>query len=318
MTSLPIAGCCLGIDVGGTKTHGILLDPEGRRLAESLRATRTGTDGVIATIVDVIADCLGGENAQHVPLVVGVGIPGQVDPDAGIVRTAVNLGISELDLGPRLAALTGLPVTLENDVKAAALGAAHYLGDVGGDLAYLNFGTGVAAAAVVDGRLCRGDGNLAGEIGHFPVDPHGEVCQCGQRGCIEVLAGGGNIAARLAALGPGLALPHLAEAADAGDPRAVAEADRIASGIALAVQLMVLAHGSARVALGGGVVHTAPRLVARAQRLLDEWGTRSPFLASLRLSERVTILPAGHPVAVFGAALAGLEHTREPQPTLIG
>lgn len=291
---------CLGIDVGGTKAHGIRLDAAGRPCAESVRPTRPGNDGVFDTIVEVVRDCL--RDADAAPEVIGVGIPGQVDPHAGVVRMAVNLGITELDLGPRLSAALGVRVRVENDVKAAALGAAHFLG---GDLAYVNFGTGVSGAAVVGGRLSRGTGNVAGEIGHFPIDPAGERCQCGQRGCIEVFAGGGRIAARLAALG-GLDLTTLADAADGGNLRAVAEADRISLGIALAVQLMVLAHGSGRVALGGGVVRVAPGLVVRAQRLLDARAARSPFLASLNLSDRVTVISPELPVAVVGAALAGL------------
>lgn len=317
MNTLPATGC-LGIDVGGTKTHGVLLDGQGRRLRESVRPTRPGPEGVIATIVEVVSDCVGREAEDLDPLMVGVGIPGQVDHRRGIVRTAVNLGISELDLGAQLSSAFGTRVRVDNDVKAAALGAAHFLGEGDGDLAYINFGTGVSAAAIVRGRLCRGEGNIAGEIGHFPVDPHAERCQCGQRGCIEVLAGGGRIAARLADLGPDLTLLNLARSADAGNLRAIAEADRVSTGIALAVQLMVIAHGSALVALGGGVVHVAPGLVARAKRLLDARAAHSPFLASLHLSERVTIVPVEYPVAVYGAALAGLDDSHAPESALVG
>ena len=116
----------------------------------------------MATAVAVVTECLDQASAPGSVVSIGIGIPGQVDPATGLVRTAVNLGISELDLGPRLTAALGLPVTVDNDVKAAALGAANHLGLADGDLAYLNFGTGVAAAAVVHGRLVRGHGNLAG------------------------------------------------------------------------------------------------------------------------------------------------------------
>ncbi|MCC6495863.1 MAG: ROK family protein [Propionibacteriaceae bacterium] len=318
MTKLPASGLSLGIDIGGTKTHGILLDADGHRLAESIRPTRIGPDGVVATTIDVVADCLGKVDSTDRTVLIGIGIPGQVDPAAGLVRTAVNLGISELDLGPRLSAALGLPVTVDNDVKAAALGAANHLGIAGGDLAYLNFGTGVAAAAVVNGRLVRGHGNLAGEIGHIPVDPRGDRCHCGQRGCIEVLAGGGRIAERLAASGPELTLVNLVEAAEAGDPTAVAEAHRICTGIALAVQLVVLTQGSARVVLGGGVVHAAPDLVPRVQQILADRAAGSEFLASLGLAERITVIPAGYPVAAIGAALVGMSRSRARQLAPIG
>ena len=306
----PGSGLSLGIDIGGTKTHAILLDAAGNRLAESVRPSRTGPDGVVANGIAVVADCLDQSGKAGREISIGIGIPGQVDPATGIVRTAVNLGINELDLGPRLSAILGLPVTVENDVKAAALGAANHLGLAGGDLAYLNFGTGVAAAAVVSGRLVRGHGNLAGEIGHIPVDPHGDRCHCGQRGCLEVMAGGGRIAARLSRLGTRLTLGTLVAAAGAGDASATIEVDRLCTGIALAVQLVVLTQGSERVVLGGGVIHTAPGLVPRVQQILAERASESDFLASLELADRITVIPSDYPVAAVGAALVGLSRTR--------
>ncbi|HSK32431.1 MAG TPA: ROK family protein [Propionicimonas sp.] len=318
MTKPPASGLSLGIDIGGSKTHGILLGADGVRLAEAVRPTRTGPEGVVATAIAVVTECLDQSPAPGSVVSIGIGIPGQVDPTTGQVRTAVNLGISELDLGPRLTAALGLPVTVDNDVKAAALGAANHLGLAGGDLAYLNFGTGVAAAAVVHGRLVRGHGNLAGEIGHIPVDPQGERCHCGQRGCLEVLAGGGRIAARLAGLGTGLTLGTLLQAADAGDAGAVAESDRLCTGIALAVQLVVLTQGSERVVLGGGVIHTAPGLVPRVRQVLAARAAESEFLASLHLADRITVIPVDYPVAAIGAALVGLRHTRAKQLAPIG
>ena len=318
MTKPPASGLSLGIDIGGSKTHGILLDADGSRLAETVRPTLTGPEGVVNTAVAVVTECLAQANASDAEVSIGIGIPGQVDSATGLVRTAVNLGISELDLGQRLTAALGVPVTIDNDVKAAALGAANHLGVTDGDLAYLNFGTGVAAAAVVHGRLVRGHGNLAGEIGHIPVDPQGERCHCGQRGCLEVLAGGGRIAARLAALGTGLTLATLVQAAAAGDPGAVAEADRLCTGIALAVQLVVLTQGSERVVLGGGVIHTAPGLVPRVQEVLIARAAESEFLASLRLADRITVIPADYPVAAIGAAMVGLRRTQAKQLAPIG
>ena len=196
-----------------------------------------------------------------------------------------------------------MPVAVDNDVKAAALAAADHLGAP--DLTFLNVGTGVASATVADGRLVRGEGNLAGEIGHVPVDPDGARCACGQRGCLEVLVGGAGIARRLAPLAPQVSLPSLFEAAAAGVPDAVAEATRISAGIATAVQLVVLTQGSSRVVLGGGVVHAARGLVDEVRRVLAARARESDFLASLDLAGRVLVLPADYPVAAIGAALVG-------------
>lgn len=312
-------GPSLGIDIGGTKTHGVLLDASGRVLADQVRPTRKGADGVLSTARAVADDCLREAAVDRSQLAgVGVGIPGQVDHLTGVVRTAVNLGIDHLELGALLSADLGVDVRVDNDVKAAARGAAQALDVQGADLTYVNIGTGVAAATLVAGRVVRGEGNLAGEIGHVPVVPDGERCACGQRGCLEALVGGGRIAARLALIDPPLALPTLVAQATRGRLEAIAELDRIAGGIATAVQLVVLTQGSARVVLGGGVIHATPGLVDHVRRMLELRAAESDFLASLHLPGRVVVLPSGYPVAAIGAALVGRAGSGAARPAPVG
>ena len=297
-------GPSLGIDIGGTKTQAVVLDGAARVIANRVRRTDRGPAGVVAGALAVARECLQLAGADASELAgVGVGIPGQVDHCAGVVLNAVNLGIGRLELGPLLTAELGVEVSVDNDVKATALGAADYLRTPDADLTYINLGTGVASATLVGGRLVRGEGNVAGEIGHLPIDPTAGRCACGQVGCLEVLAGGGRIAERLH--GTGLTLPGLLDAAHAGDQGAIDEATRIGGAIAAAVQLVVLTHGSARVALGGGVVHTAPGLVDVARWQLAERAAGSDFLASLDLPARITLVPGDHPLAAIGAALVG-------------
>lgn len=286
----------LGLDIGGSKTHGVVLDARSRIVADRVRRTEPGPDGVLATALTVATECLRLAGLAAADLDgVGIGIPGRVDHRTGVVHHAVNLGIERLALGERLGAALGIGVRVDNDVKATALGAADYLRAPEADLTYLNFGTGVSAATLSRGVLVRGAGNLAGEIGHLPIEPGAGRCGCGQDGCIEVLAGGGQIARRLARLGPGVTLTDLP----------AEEARRIARGIAGAVQLVVLAHGSRTVAIGGGVIRTAPGLADLAGQLLAERAADSEFLASLNLPARISVLPAGHPLAAIGAALVG-------------
>lgn len=279
----------LGIDIGGTKTQGIVLDGQARVIADRRRRTATGPAGVLATALAVARDCLqlAGVRQEHLGSV-GVGIPGRVDHRTGVVSTAVNLGIGRLELGSALSAELRVPVQVDNDVKATALGAADYLRAGDADLTYLNLGTGVASATLIGGRLVRGDDNLAGEIGHVPIDPGAGRRACGQRGCIEVLAGGAQIAGRLAALGSGLTLRTLVSAAEAGDPAADDEVRRIAEAIATAVQLLVLAHGSTRVALGVGWCTPHPDWSNRA-------GGRSTVAPSTRPSCARSSCPPGSP-----------------------
>lgn len=296
MTPEPACSPTLGIDIGGSKTHGIVLDAHSRIVAERVLPTAPGPDGVVATALAVVAACLRRAGLTCAGLSgVGVGIPGRVDHRTGVVHTAVNLGIERLALADRLRAELGIGVRVDNDVKATALGAADFLGTPDADLTYLNFGTGVSAATLSGGVVVRGTDNLAGEIGHVPIEPGAGRCACGQDGCVEVLAGGGQITARLAALTPRASLTNLPPA----------EANRIARGIAGAVQLVVLAHGSSTVAIGGGVVRVAPRLADLARELLAERAGHSAFLTSLDLPSRVVVLPADRPLAALGAALVG-------------
>lgn len=297
----------LGLDIGGSKVHGLVLDARSRVIAERVRPTERGDAGVLGSAATVAQECLRLAGLDAVQLSgVGVGIPGRVDHRTGVVHTAVNLGVGRLELGRLLSdALGGVGVAVDNDVKATALGAADYLRRPDADLTYLNFGTGVSAATLAGGTLIRGGGNLAGEIGHFPIDVSAGRCACGQYGCIEVLAGGGQITRRLAELPTPVTLDVLLQAAERGNPDAVAETDRIANGIAAAVQLVVLAHGSTAVVLGGGVIRTAPGLVERVRNRLAEQAALSEFVASLDLPGRVTVAPAEHPLAAIGAALIG-------------
>ncbi|PFG16181.1 putative NBD/HSP70 family sugar kinase [Propionicimonas paludicola] len=304
-----MSGLLVGLDIGGTKTHAIVLDPAGRLVSEVRRPSRPGADGVMATAREAVAAVTASAGCSLAEVAaVGVGIPGRVDPATGVVHTAVNLHVDELPLGALLMEHLGLPVAVENDVKAAAFGVVSQLPDAAGNLLYLNFGTGVAAAAIREGRLIRGLDNVAGEIGHLSVDPHGQQCLCGQRGCLELTAGGGPLSLRLAA--HGLELPSLLEVAADGDPHAGIEADRLLTSMTTAILVMALAHGSSVIALNGGVIHNCRGLLESLRAELAGRARSSAFLASLELGPRLHQVPADSPVAAVGAALIGQEQTQ--------
>lgn len=291
----------LGLDIGGTKTHGLVLDPADRVLAEVVQPTRIGTDGIQATALEVshaLAAALGVQVAEFTS--VGVGIPGIVDHRSGLVRTAVNLGIVRTDLRALLADGFAVPVRVENDVKATALGAVVTLGTRPRDLCYVNLGTGLAAAAVADGRLVRGDRNGAGEIGHLAVDPSGETCGCGQRGCLETIVGGRYLTARLERLG--LDLDGLGATSD---PVATRERERVVGALATALTLVVISYDSATVALGGGVLRATDWLLPAVRDDLAKRAASSSFLTGLHVADRLIVLPHDVPVAAIGAAVVG-------------
>ncbi|MBO9627118.1 MAG: ROK family protein [Microbacterium sp.] len=294
----------VGLDVGGTKIDAVAVSSDDRIVARLRRATGWGEDAVVDSIVGAVlglADELGVTTSDIAS--VGVGIPGLVDSDSGRVLHAVNLGVESLDLAVRASARIGVPFRVENDVKAAALGAAVLRG-VEGSMAYLNLGTGVAAGIVVDGRIWRGSRGTAGEVGHLSVDPSGRLCGCGQHGCIETFCGGGALAK---AWGRPGALPvrDILDAADAGDADALALRADLFHGAAAGVRVLVLSADVERVIIGGGLTALGDRLENGVRGALRAGAEASAFMRSLRLDERIELLPAGSPAAAFGAALVG-------------
>ncbi|KXC04884.1 ROK family protein [Microbacterium hominis] len=307
----------LGFDVGGTKTDAVVVASGGGDRGEDIlarlrRPTGWGADAVVATIltmVDELADAVG--RPASVFSSIGVGMPGQVAPGGSTVTHAVNLGIDELDLalaiGPRL----GIPVRAENDVKAAAVGAYALHGAAGSSaMAYLNLGTGIAAGFVRGGRLWRGVHGSAGEVGHISVDPAGPLCRCGQRGCIEAFSADAAFDERWARPGA-LPVRDVFDAADAGDAEAIALRRGLAYGVASAIRVIVLAGDVDAVVLGGGVTALGDRMLRPVLTELEESAAASPFLRSLRLSERVDLLPPGSPAAALGAAIVGADSEQE-------
>jgi predicted NBD/HSP70 family sugar kinase len=234
-----------------------------------------------------------------------VGVPGLVDRAAGTVRHAVNLGLGAdpVGLADHLAEAAATPVVVDNDVNLAALGAAVALG-CHGDLAYLSVGTGLAAGFVLDGRIRRGAHGAAGEIGHLPVDPDGPVCECGQRGCLEVLASGAAIAARWPSDdGEITAAASLLAAAEAGDPAAVALRDEVAGHLAGAVALLAQTVDPELIVLGGGVAEAGAGLLDAVRAALRRRAARSPVLAAIDLAGRLALVPPGVPAGALGAAV---------------
>ena len=294
----------VGLDVGGTKIDAVAVNQAGDILARLRRPTGWGGAEVVASILDGVAGLAAdGGFPQSAVASIGVGIPGLVDAESGRVLHAVNLGVESLDLADRVGLALGTPVRVENDVKAAALGAAVLRG-VEGSMAYLNLGTGVAAGIVVDGAIWRGSRGTAGEVGHLSVDPNGRLCGCGQRGCIETLCGGGALAR---AWGRPGALPvrDILDAAETGDEQAHDLRADLFHGAAAAVRALVLSADVERVIIGGGLTALGDRLFAGVQAALRSEADASPFMRSLHLDERIDLLPAGSPAAAFGAAIVG-------------
>ena len=271
-----MTGIVAGIDIGGTKIAVLIVDADGHvARAAPLHAASVGDqDGAAAAIAAALDEALAAAGLQRDDLdAIGVGVPGRVDPVAGHVTLAVNLGWTDFDLRGALEAALGRPVVIENDARAAALGLHRRRavdGLDGSDLAYLAVGTGIAAGVVLDGRLHRGTRGLAGEIGHAIVDPVGPICACGQTGCLEAFASGPSIARRATAAGmeAGNAKDVYAAAAG-GDPTARELVDDVGRRLAWAVHLLVMTYDVDHVVVGGGVSHAGSAFAEPIHRELE-------------------------------------------------
>jgi len=193
-------GVLIGVDVGGTTMSGGLVTPGG----DVISAVQTGTHGEgpgtaldnLLRIVDTLVSRAGERSLSIAGI--GIGLPGIVDADAGVLRKGIErvTELTELPLAQRIEAKTGIPTFVDNDVNALALGEWRYgLGQGASSLVVLALGTGLGGAIVLDGRLHRGKSGFGGEFGHVPVSLDGRRCICGARGCLGAYAAGYGLAA---------------------------------------------------------------------------------------------------------------------------
>lgn len=191
----------IGIDLGGTKIASVLIDRAGQ-VIEQRRYPTIPAEGAAKVIERIAATIRELEAAAHGAVAgVGIGIPGAVDSRNRRVISAVNLGWYEVPVGDLLVEALGSAwadrLWVDKDANAAAVGELFYGAGFGAQqLICVMVGTGVGAGLIFDGRLYHGAKGGDGNIGHLIVQPDGEICACGKRGCIETIASGPAIARR--------------------------------------------------------------------------------------------------------------------------
>ena len=195
----------VGVDLGGTNiVVGAMPEDGSRQLAVRQNSTHAEqgaeavADRIAAMVRDVIAQVTTSENARADDFLgIGVGAPGPLDRERGMVVVAPNLGWRDFPLRDSIADRTGLPVALDNDANCATIGewwkgAAQGARNVVG----ITIGTGIGGGIIMNGVLYHGSSDVAGEIGHTTIDSTGRYCRCGNYGCLEAYASGPAIAAR--------------------------------------------------------------------------------------------------------------------------
>ena len=279
----------VGIDVGGTKCHGVLIDEHGTVLAETRHPTPHAAE-LTALLAGIHRELGGGTS-------LGVGVPGLITPD-GVIKASPNMtGAQDIPVGPELRASLGVHVHVENDATATAYGEWKAGAARGATNALIvTLGTGIGGGLVVGGQLQRGANGFAGEIGHMVVDANGVECVCGRRGCWERYASG----SALRMLSGGLPGEEVVERATAGDEHAIGVINEFARWVAVGLASLTNVLDPGLIVLGGGVVD-AWHVYGPALR---HWMNELLYSSSARPHPVLVPATLGPRAGAVGAALA--------------
>jgi glucokinase len=305
----------LGIDIGGTKVLGGVVDVEGRVVAVARRDTPADD---VAKSLDFIVEVIEELSAGHLVDAVGVGAAGWIDATRSRVLFAPNLAWRNEPLRDLIAERVSLPIVVENDANAAAWAEFRYgaARDATESAVLVTVGTGIGSGIVAGGQLVRGAHGIAAEAGHVRVVPDGIACGCGRSGCLEKYASGtalGRYARELAEVDPAAAArllelaggsveavtgPLVTRAALAGDPVARAAFGRVGQWLGSGLADLVNVLDPEVLVIGGGVIEAGELLLAP---------TREAFTESLGARRTLPVAPIvaatlGNLAGVVGAA----------------
>lgn len=242
---------------------------------------------------------------------VGIGVPGLVDWDDGRVIRADDLGWEDVPVREMVERGTGLAAMVLNRNRVTGLAEARYGSGRGVDsFIYIGIGTGISAAIMLSGALVHGAGYAAGEIGHLTVRPDGPRCRCGKRGCLQVMAAGGALAAmarkrrdRRSAIvfhdDDAAGGEAVCEAAQAGDATALECLREAARYLGMAAGNLVTTFNPEKILVGGPLVLKAPLFVDFIREEAERWAMPYPF-------SQVAIEPGGLDEFAGALGAAGL------------
>jgi glucokinase len=286
------------LDLGGTKLRAVVADLEGNVVGEIIQASEAyrGPESVIGRMIETLEESAAEAGVKVSQLrAVGVASPGALDLVHGLVQGAPQLpGWDGVPLVEIMSKRLGLPVLLENDANAAALGENRFgVGRGTRYLVYLTISTGVGGGIIIDRKVYHGVSGAAGELGHMIVWFNGPRCPCGERGCLEAIASGMGLAWRAQDLvdageAPGLErvrrergeldADEVADAARAGDADAVRLFDEAGLYLGVALSNYINIFNPEMIVIGGGVAVGAGDLfLPRAEETMRELARKEPL-----------------------------------------
>jgi glucokinase len=304
----------IGIDVGGTKIAGGVVDDDGHLIAELRRESPAAhPDAIAATIADMVGELRADDEVRAV----GVAAAGFIDLARETIMFAPNLAWRDESLRKKVADLVDLPTLLENDANAAAWAEARFgSGQDARTLVMAAIGTGIGGGLVSGGRLFRGGFGVGAEFGHMRVVPDGRPCACGLRGCWEAYGSGTGLTVRarelaaedragaslLLSLGDGdpssITGPMVTEAAEKGDPVAVRCFDELADWIGAGLASLAAVLDPDVIVVGGGVSESPALSLERVAAAFAAAETGAGF----RPSPAIRLAALGNKAGLIGVA----------------
>ena len=308
----------LGIDLGGTTTKFAIMKPQGEVQQRWSIQTDVLNDGnnIIPNIIDSIN--------HHLQLYqmsakqfqgIGIGTPGSVDYQTGMVDSAFNLNWDRpMALKEQIELHTNIPVQVENDANVAALGERWLgAGKNADNVAFVTLGTGVGGGIIINGQIVHGQGGSAGEIGHMTINPQGYRCTCGKRGCLETVASATGIVhvardyaqeyagdSELKASldnGDDLTAKDVFDLAKQNDPLALKVTSAVCDQLGLALSIVAVTINPQYIIIGGGVSNAGDFLLQRVQESYNRY-----VFSSVKKTTTLTLATLGNEAGVIGAA----------------
>ena len=291
-----------GIDLGGTKIEGAIIDSSrpGEALFRLRRETGSaqGYEHILSQIEGVISDLESASGLTRPPMI-GIGTPGALEPSTGRLKNSNTTCLNDRPILQDLERLTGSKILMANDANCFALAEALVGAAVGSGVVFgVILGTGAGGGVVVNGRILPGLHGIAGEWGHNPLRGESHPCYCGRSGCIEgVIAGPSLERFYREQGGDAIRLPEISLRAKGGEKLAIETLERLREKFAESIAAVINILDPDAIVIGGGVGNIP---------LLYEEQTRESVLAHIFNKElRTRILPPtlGDSAGVFGAAL---------------
>jgi len=327
----PDSRLAVGVVLFNNQILAVMTDMEGHPIRYEETPTLGGTpEHMLFSMKEAVEHILK-DVSRELVLGVGVGVPGLVDIETGVIVTSVSKGwlAGGIKVKEFLEAELALPVYVVNRSRAAALGEQKVgVGSHVSNLVYLFIGQGINASIVIDGRLYFGSGSSSGEIGHISIVPDGPICDCGNRGCLEVYAQQAAIVARARSIVKQkadsllhraverqlerLTIDHVIQAARQGDQSALEVFSEVGTKVGVAVSVLINLFNPEMVVIGGPVGCKAEELLL--QPVVVE--ARRRTLAQSFEMTKIVSGALGTKAIAIGAAVLAVSHT--PVDVILG